>query len=155
MNRMKVLAVFALAVVIAWVAIVLGVIYAAVVAVVVIVPAFMWWLLHHHPHVLAITLFTVVTPLVVVWASTEVWGAADAGTAWLTLIAFALAAPLGAWLIPSRRLPRWVTVGLIDAGLVMVATIGPAAPAWTPVLAVLALATPLVIQPCRPRKVHA
>lgn len=125
----------------------LGPRHALTVALVLVVPVLAVWGLRRHPRGTAVVALTTMTPVVVLWISAT--SANDPGVAWVTVLGMALASPLGAWLVPVRRGARWLTVGVTDAALVMIAAVGPAVPAWTPALALAALVGPLAAQTWR------
>lgn len=128
---------------------------ALTVALVVLVPVGALWWARAHPRGFAVAALTIATPVAIVWAASGAAGTHDTGVAWLTLVAFAFAAPLGAWLVPVRHGARWRTVAATDLALLLTAAVAPAAPIWTPTLAVLALVVPLVVQGWPTRRAEA
>ncbi len=110
------------------------------------VPCALWWAARRYPQLVAIAVLTTATCVALVAVSGSRWAGVDPGLMVMTPVAFALAAPAGTVVVRARRGQRTVTVALVDVALLAVAAVGPAAPSFLPVLALLALTGPLVWQ---------
>lgn len=96
-------------------------------------------------------LITVVALVLVVVTQSMRWAEVNPGTLPLTYLAFVLAAPLGAFVVPVNRGARWLTVAAVGGAMVVCSMLAPLTPQGAMVAALLALFVPLGVQGARRR----